>query len=80
MSIENRRQLENIRKKLQELEELYVKTLHSSEDNAHVRELTRRSLKKRINQFREEIIRFEVRTRSTARETSAPSESEDRPD
>jgi hypothetical protein len=63
MSIENRRQLENTQKKLQELEQLYMKELHDLTESAHVRELTLRSLKKRINQFKEEITRFEARVR-----------------
>lgn len=70
MSIENRRQLENKRKKLQELEQLYTTKLYSPAADAHVRELTLRSLKKRINQFKEEITRFEARVRSTEREAS----------
>jgi hypothetical protein len=78
MSIENRRQLENTRRKLQEMEQLYTKKLHDSAASAHVRELTLRSLKKRINQFKEEITRFETRVRSTAQEAPAPSEGEDR--
>jgi hypothetical protein len=61
MSIENRRQLENTRTKLQELEQLYAKTRQGSTSSEHVRELTLRSLKKRINQFKEEIARFEAR-------------------
>jgi hypothetical protein len=63
MSIENRRQLENTRRKLQELEQLYTKKLHAPAASVHVRELTLRSLKKRINQFKEEITRFETRVR-----------------
>lgn len=61
MSIENRRQLENTRTKLQELEQLYAKTEQATPADEHVRELTLRSLKKRINQFKEEIARFEAR-------------------
>ena len=64
MTIENRRQLENTRMKLQELEELYVKTQQGPATSAHVRELTLRSLKKRMNQFKEEITRFEARASS----------------
>jgi hypothetical protein len=63
MSLENRRQLENTRMKLQELEQLYVKTQQGPATSEHVRELTLRSLKKRINQFKEEIARFEARVR-----------------
>ncbi len=61
MSIENRRQLENTRLKLQELEQLFAKTRQGPASSEHVRELTLRSIKKRINQFQEEIIRFEAR-------------------
>ena len=66
MTIENRRQLENTRMKLQELEQLYAKTQQGPATSEHVRELTLRSLKKRINQFKEEIIRFEARINSPA--------------
>src|SRR5207248_2982483 len=67
MSIENRRQLENTRVKLQELEQLYTKTEQASSSDKHVRELTLRSLKKRINQFKEEISRFEARASEATR-------------
>lgn len=61
MSIENRRQWENTQAKLWELEQLYEKKRQQPAD-AHVQELTLRSLKKRINQFKEEIARYETRT------------------
>jgi hypothetical protein len=60
MSIENQRHLENATIKLQDLERLYVETRKGSATSKHVRELTLRSLKKRINQFKEEITRFEA--------------------
>ena len=60
MSLENRHQLENTRGKLQELEQLHAKIRHGPATSEHVRELTLRSLKKRINQFKEEITRFEA--------------------
>jgi hypothetical protein len=66
MSIENRHQLENTQKKLQELEQLYAKTRQGPAANSHVRELTLRSLKKRTNQFKEEIARFETRVGSAS--------------
>jgi hypothetical protein len=66
MSIENRRQLENTRAKLRELESLYASTLQQPTKNERVRELTLRSLKQRINQFKEEITRFETRAGSSA--------------
>jgi uncharacterized small protein (DUF1192 family) len=62
-SIENRRQLESTRLKLKELEQLYAKTRQGPASSEHVRELTLRSVKKRINQFQEEITRFEARIR-----------------
>ena len=61
MSIDNNRQLENARTKLQELEQLYAKIRQGSASNEHVQGLTLRSLKKRINQFKEEIARFKAR-------------------
>jgi hypothetical protein len=66
MTLESRHQLENTRMKLQELELLYTKTEHAPRTDAHVRELTLRSLKKRINQFKEEIARFEARANQGA--------------
>jgi hypothetical protein len=66
MTIDSPRQLENTRLKLQELEQLYLETKQGSATSEHVRELTLRSLMKRINQFKEEITRFEVRAGSIA--------------
>ena len=66
MTIENRRQLANTRMKLQELEQLYLNTQQGTASSEHVRELTLRPLKKRINQFKEEITRFEARAGSSA--------------
>lgn len=63
MSIENRRQLANTQAKLKDLEQLYEKVRQEPAENELVRELTLRSLKKRINQFKEEIAWFESRVR-----------------
>lgn len=60
MSIENRRQWENTRAKLQELEQLH-ETKRNEPGDDHVRELTFRSLRKRIIQFKEEIARYEAK-------------------
>ncbi len=62
MRIEDRQQLENTRLKLLKLEHLYAKTRQGQAASEHVRELTLRSLMKRINQFKEEITRFETRS------------------
>ena len=51
MTIENRRQWEHTGVKLKELEELHERKRREPGD-AHVRELTLRSLKKRINRSR----------------------------
>ena len=64
MSIDNRRQQENTRAKLTELEQLYEAKQHEAGDE-YVRQLTLRSLKKRINQFKEELARFEARVSGT---------------
>jgi hypothetical protein len=66
MTIDNRRQVENTRLKLRELEQLYLETKQGPAADEHVRELTLRSLKKRINQFKEEITRFEARATPSA--------------
>jgi hypothetical protein len=66
MTIDSRHQLENTRLKLQELEQLYLQTKQGPAFSEHVRELTQRSLKNRINQFKEEITRFEARAGSGA--------------
>ena len=63
--IENRRQLENTKLKLRELEDLYASEAQQTPGD-HVRALTLRSLKKRINQFKEEIARFESRVNSAS--------------
>lgn len=60
MSLQSERQLENTRAKLKLLED----RLHDldSEPVVNIRtpELTRKSLKKLVNQLREEIVRFEA--------------------
>ncbi len=61
MSIQSRRQLENTRKKLQILEDRFETLKSAPIENAETRELTVRSLKKLINQMKEEIARFESR-------------------
>jgi hypothetical protein len=61
MSLQNRRQLENTRAKLKLLEARLDELDHEPVVNARTRELTRLSLKKTINQLKEEIVRFEAR-------------------
>jgi hypothetical protein len=60
MSIQSMRELESTRKKLEMLESR-IRELNSEPiGNPHARELTKRSLKKLVNQLKEEIARFEA--------------------
>jgi len=54
-------ELANTRAKLQRLEMRYEALCHDTGEDERVRELTMRSLKGTINQFKEEITRYEVR-------------------
>ena len=60
MSIENRRQFENTRVKVELMEDLFARTRNDPTLTEIVRDLTLRSLRKRINQFKEEMARFEA--------------------
>jgi hypothetical protein len=66
MTLQSKRELEVTREKLRELEELYAVTLTAAAENAYARELTVHSLRRTINQLKEEIARFETRTGSAA--------------
>jgi len=59
MTLKSLRELENTRKKLQELEEQYETARQESNGNEYGRDLELRSLKQLINQLKEEIARFE---------------------
>jgi hypothetical protein len=61
MTIQSRRQLENTRKKLEILEERCQSLDSSPTEKTAARTVSRRSLKKLINQLKEEIARFETR-------------------
>jgi hypothetical protein len=65
-NIENETQLENTRVKLRELESHFAQTFSRPADNEQIREMTLRSLKKRINQFKEEITRYESRAHAAS--------------
>ena len=65
MSLKNDIELANTRTKLLRLERRYEELRNDTSEDEHVRELTMRSLKKRINQFKEEVVRFEARISST---------------
>jgi len=60
MSLRNAIELANTRAKLQRLENRYQTLRSDANQDQHVRELTMRSLKATINQFKEEIARYEA--------------------
>ena len=62
MTLQSTRELEVTRKKLQELEQLYATTLADSSQRGYSRDLTLRSLRRSVNQLKEEIARFEAHT------------------
>jgi hypothetical protein len=62
MSLQSHRELEATREKLRLLEERYEANKREQGGDEHVRELSMRSLKRLINQLKEEIARFESRT------------------
>ena len=59
MSLQSHRELEATREKLRLLEERYEANKREPGGDEHVRELSMRSLKRLINQLKEEIARFE---------------------
>jgi hypothetical protein len=62
MSIENERQLESTRAKLQLLQDSCEKLKQQRGPNAYVDELTCESLQSQIKQLKEEIARYEIRS------------------
>ncbi len=60
MSLQSLHELENTRRKLRELEEHYETTLKRPVVNPAVREATLNSLRRLINQLKEEIARHEA--------------------
>ncbi len=60
MSLQSKRQLENTRAKLKFLEDRLGDLDGEPVANVRTRALTRQSLKKIVNQLKEEIVRFEA--------------------
>ena len=67
MNLQSVRELEVTQEKLQMLEDQYEATRTKPCPDEHVRELTLLSLKKLVNQLKEEIARFEARIVASAR-------------
>lgn len=65
MTLQSQSELEATREKLKLLQQRYDTTRDESPDDAHVQELTLRSLKQLINQLKEEIARFESHSTTT---------------
>ena len=61
MSLQSHRELETTREKLRLLEKRYEAERHEEGGDKHARELSLRSLRRLINQMKEEIARFESR-------------------
>jgi hypothetical protein len=70
MTLQSNRELEVTRPKLNDLEQLYAKTQTSPAENDYARALTLRSLRRTINELKEEIARFETRTSTSATESN----------
>jgi hypothetical protein len=60
VDLRNTRELENTRKKLQRLEALYEADARETGGDEKLRELEMVSLKRMINQLKEEIARYEA--------------------
>jgi hypothetical protein len=60
MSLESDRELKNTREKLRDLEEAFDAALRGPVENAQVRDATLTSLRRLINQLKEEIARYEA--------------------
>jgi hypothetical protein len=60
MELTSERQVINTREKLNRLEQAYEAARNDTSQNARIRELSMRSLKRLINQFKEEIARYEA--------------------
>jgi hypothetical protein len=68
MTLRNERELENTKRKLRLLEESYEE---ARADDVHLREVEMESLKRLINQLKEEIARYEAHQPSSREATRA---------
>ena len=68
MTLQSHRELQATRAKLRLLEERYEASKGEHAGDEHLGELSRRSLKRLINQLKEEISRFETRTSQKSRQ------------
>jgi hypothetical protein len=61
--IQSQQQLENTKEKLRQLEEHYRQRKEEPSADTYARKLSLQSLKRTINQLKEEIARFRARSR-----------------
>jgi len=61
--IHTQQQLDNTKEKLRELEDHYRQRKEGLTENTYARKLSLQSLKRTINQLKEEIARFEAHSR-----------------
>ena len=71
MELKDDYELQVTRSKLQTLEARFEASRCEPAENAHVQELSLRSLKRMINQLKEEIARFEAHETVTAEDAIA---------
>jgi len=71
MELKDERELEVTREKLRSLEARYQTVSQEPRDDAHIQELTLRSLKRMMNQMKEEIARYESRRSPHAGKSAA---------
>jgi len=72
MELKDEREVAVTREKLGSLEVRYQAVSQNPGDDTHIQELTLRSLRRLINQMKEEIARFEARRRSRPARSSSP--------
>jgi len=65
MRLRSELELANTRQKLRELEDRFEELRNDAAEDPHVREVTLRSLKRVINQLKEQITLFEVHRQET---------------
>jgi hypothetical protein len=71
MDLKDEREVEVTREKLRSLEVRYQAVSQDPGDSAHIQELTLRSLKRLIDQMKEEIARFDARRSPRAARSSS---------
>ena len=65
MTLKNQHEVETTKAKLAQLGRLFVDTSADTTSEAYPKQLTLRSLRRSINQLKEEIVRYETRHGAT---------------